>query len=53
MLFKSIKDTKDLIVKLMGDYMNVKNMRICLDPVVDFECKKNIFNSIEDERYSA
>jgi hypothetical protein len=50
MLFKSMKDTKDLFVKLRGDYMNVKNMRICLDPVVDFECQKNIFNSIEDEQ---
>ena len=50
MLFKIMKDTKDLFVKLRGDYMNVKNMRICLDPVVDFECQKNIFNSIEDEQ---
>jgi len=50
MLFERMKESKKLFAKMMGEYMQVKNMGVCLDPVVDLNCQKDILNSLGNEQ---
>lgn len=51
MLSGSLKDSQTDLSLLMQEYLNVENLKLCMDPVVDLSCHENMFNAQSDKNY--
>jgi len=52
MLKGSLKISQTEFSLLMQEYLNVENFKVCMDPVFDFNCQENMFNTELNENFN-